>query len=182
MNDQKIVELLKEKKQDKAFAKLYHYFPKVEKLILSKGGSKEDALDIYQEALIIFYRKATAPGFELTSAIGTYLYSVCRFLWKDELIKKNKHHKTDFNDDFSVSETQDLSEAIEKERKIELAESIIAQLGEKCKKLIVMFYYKSMRMAEIAKKLGFKSEKIAKNQKYKCMERARQQLQQSAEA
>ena len=88
MDDKIIIELLKSGKQDKAFLKLYKNYPKVEKLILSKGGSKEDAKDVFQEALIIFYEKVCNTEFKLTSAIGTYLYSVCRFLWKDELIKR----------------------------------------------------------------------------------------------
>ena len=43
MDDQKIIELLRCKNQDKAFLKLYKSYPVIEKLIQSKGGSKEDA-------------------------------------------------------------------------------------------------------------------------------------------
>jgi DNA-directed RNA polymerase specialized sigma24 family protein len=53
MDDQQILTLLRDKATDKAFKRLYRDFPKIENLILQKGGSKEDATDIFQEALII---------------------------------------------------------------------------------------------------------------------------------
>lgn len=73
MNDQKLIELLQSNKTDKAFANLYKGYPKVEKLILSKGGTKADAQDVFQEALIVLYRKVTSTKFELTSQLSTYL-------------------------------------------------------------------------------------------------------------
>ena len=84
MSDEKIIELLKVNKTDKAFYKLYADFPKVKKMILAKGGTKDDAQDIFQEALIILYKKVNESEFKLTSKIGTYVYSVSRFLWKDQ--------------------------------------------------------------------------------------------------
>lgn len=41
----------------------------------------------------MFYRKAQDTKFTLTSSIGTYLYSASRFLWKDELKKRNRNDK-----------------------------------------------------------------------------------------
>ena len=66
MNDQKLIELLQADKTDKAFYKLYSGYPKVEKLVLSKGGNKEDAQDVFQEALIVLYRKVNTTDFKLT--------------------------------------------------------------------------------------------------------------------
>ena len=173
MNDKKIVELIKEREQDKAFMKLYEYFPKVEKLILSKGGSKEDAQDVYQEALIIFYRKVTDTDFTLTSTIGTYLYSVARFLWKDASKKAKKTGASELEID---PMDQEVSDVVDQEERYKLAEEVVGKLGERCIQLLRLFYYEGKRMKEIASTMGFTSEKVAKNQKYKCIERARQQL------
>lgn len=73
MRDHKIVQLLREGKESIAFRKLYSCYPKIEKLILSNGGSKSDAEDLFQEALIIFYEKVQQSNFELRSSISTYL-------------------------------------------------------------------------------------------------------------
>ena len=173
MDDSKIIELLKIGKQNKAFLKLYKNYPQVEKLILSKGGSKEDAKDIFQEALIIFYEKVTNTEFKLTSAIGTYLYSVSRFLWKDELLKRKGKTAVDVSFEFSSEEETEFQLAIEREAKFKQIESVLTQLGDKCLQLLKMFYYEDLSMSVIASKVGLKSEKIAKNQKYKCLERAK---------
>lgn len=173
MDDNKIIELLKVGKQDKAFLTLYKNYPQVEKLILSKGGSKEDAKDVFQEALIIFYEKVRTTDFKLTAAIGTYLYSVSRFLWKDEFIKRKGQQKVDLFFEFTSEEETELQKAIEREAKFKQIESVLTQLGDKCLRLLKLFYYEGLSMKIIASKVGLKSEKIAKNQKYKCLERAK---------
>lgn len=53
MNDKKILELFKNGQRENAFSKLYGLYPKIEALIVSKGGQKHDASDVFQEALII---------------------------------------------------------------------------------------------------------------------------------
>lgn len=174
MDDSKIIELLKVGKQDKAFLKLYKNYPQVEKLILSKGGSKEDAKDVFQEALIIFYEKVRGTDFKLTSSIGTYLYSVCRFIWKNATNKRNK--TVSISIEFTSDEEAEFQEAIEREEKFMQIESVLSQIGEKCLKLLKLFYYDGLKMKEIATKVGLKSEKVAKNQKYKCLERAKSKI------
>jgi len=173
MDDNKIIELLKIGKQNKAFLKLYKNYPQVEKLILSKGGAKEDAKDVFQEALIIFYEKVSNTEFKLTSAIGTYLYSVSRFLWKDELIKRKGKTAVEVDFEFTSEEESEFQLALEREAKFKQIESVLSQIGDKCLQLLKMFYYDGLKMKEIASKVGLKSEKIAKNQKYKCLERAK---------
>lgn len=176
MDDQKIVELFQQNKQDRAFYKLYKDYPKIEKLILSKGGSKEDAKDIFQEALLIFYQKARVERFKLSSSIGTYLYSVCHFLWKDELIKRKGKKQVTFDFDYSAEEEKEYQDALEREQKFQQIERVLTQIGEKCLQLLKLFYYHGLKMKDIAPKMGLKSEKITKNQKYKCIERAKLKL------
>jgi RNA polymerase sigma factor (sigma-70 family) len=174
MDDSKIIELLKVGKPDKAFIKLYKNYPHVEKLILSKGGSREDAKDVFQEALIIFYEKVRNTDFKLTSSIGTYLYSVSRFLWKNTMKKRKK--SVDLSMDLSSNEESELQEAVEREEKFVRIEGVLSQIGEKCLKLLKFFYYDGLSMKAIATKTGLKSESVAKNQKYKCLERAKSKI------
>ena len=111
--------------------------------------------------------------FKLTSAIGTYLYSVSRFLWKDELIKRKGKTAVNVDFEFTSEEESEFQLAIEREAKFKQIESILTQIGDKCLQLLKLFYYDGLKMKEIASKVGLKSEKIAKNQKYKCLERAK---------
>ncbi len=57
MNQSKIVEQIRNGKEERAFERLYKFYPKVEKYICINSGSKEEALDIFQEALIVLFKK-----------------------------------------------------------------------------------------------------------------------------
>lgn len=175
MQDQHIIELIRTNKHHKAFLELYRHYPMVKKLIVSKGGTKQDAEDIYQDALIILCRKVSSTDFRLTAKLSTYLYSVSRFLWKDALLKRNKHPMTGLEDDAGEAD-EELREAVEKENRLKAAETIVANLGDRCRELLQHFYFDALSMKQIASKMGFTSEKVAKNQKYKCIERAKAQL------
>ena len=171
MTDEKIIEWIRLGKHDKAFVKLYKGYPAVEKLVKSKGGTKEDARDVFQEALIILCRKIKNDEFHLSAQLSTYLYSVCRFVWKDEL-QKRKVRKIDVSD----LEKPEEDAHLKREEKFEQAEKALSKLGEKCRELLKMFYLRTQSMKNIAAKLGYSSEKSAKTQKYKCIERAKNHL------
>ena len=168
MSDQKILQLFKNGQRSKAFQELYKLYPRIEKLILSKGGTKPDASDVFQEALIILNRNLEKTDFTLTASFYTYLYSVSRFIWKD-------HQKQ-----FSKQELHELKpyevlifHGVLEEQKYQFAEKAFRELGERCQQLLQRFYLKKMSFKAIAEVMQFKSERIAKNQKYKCLQKAK---------
>jgi RNA polymerase sigma factor (sigma-70 family) len=175
MKDTQILELFKNQQYTKASEKLYNYFPVVKKLVLKNNGRAEDAEDIYQEALIILVKKVQGD-FTLSCSLNTYLYSVCRFLWSERLKKRSKHIEVEFEKaDTSLTGTEiELFQTQESEDK--LAENAFRQLGEKCRQLLLLFYFKKQSMKDIAQQLQFSSEKVAKNQKYRCLEKAKENL------
>ncbi|WP_066221913.1 RNA polymerase sigma factor [Formosa haliotis] len=168
MNDKHILELFKTGQREKAFSKLYGLYPKIEALILSKGGQKQDASDVFQEALIILNRNLEKSDFKLTSSFYTYLYSVSRFIWKDTQKKLTKNTLQNFN-----TAELELAHSVLEEQKYQCAERAFLELGERCQQLLQLFYNKAMSFKEIAHVMQFKSEKIAKNQKYKCLTKAK---------
>jgi RNA polymerase sigma factor (sigma-70 family) len=176
MEDQRIIELIRSRKHDKVFTTLYRYYPVVKKLILANGGRSEDAEDIYQEALIVFYKKAAEPDFTLSSGISTYLYSICRYMWMDRLRKNQKYNTDNIRIDENAPADPEIIAAIESENQLMLAEKAIAELGERCRELLLLFYFHSKKLKDIAAKMGYNSENTAKNQKYKCLEAARNKL------
>ncbi len=170
MNQAKIKQWLIKGQTEKAFTKLYKLYPKVEKYILINSGSKEEALDVFQEGLILLYHKTrTNQNFTLDG----FLIKSCQFLWQNELRKKKVRQG---NSEKSETLTQDDSELellIEKENKLIQVENIVKQISKKCREIFELFYFKSMSMTNIAQKMGYKTVQSAKVQKYKCMEQAR---------
>lgn len=187
MNNNKITDWLRNGKHEKAFSKLFKLFPKVEKYILINSGSKEEALDIFQEGLILLYQKSK----DNTDLIPDgFLIKSCKYLWQNELRKKKvrgdngggfesfrKNVTSTSNNNNKVNsliqDDSELEQLIEKENKLIQVENIVKQISKKCQEIFQMFYFKSMSMTEIAKKIGYKSVQSAKVQKYKCMEQAR---------
>lgn len=177
MNDNALINSIRQRQYKQPMSSLYQYYPVVEKFVLSNSGSRAEAKDLFQEALVVCCRKVSDPSFELTSSLNTYLFGICKYLWKDELRKKNKSIQSDENEWEDLED--EASDWVEQEQKFKLAESAIAQLGQRCKDVLEAFYIKAWSMVQIAKKMSFSSAKIAKNQKYKCLEKAREFYRQS---
>lgn len=171
MDDTKIIELLRQRKHAPAMDELYEAYPPIARFIKNHGGTEEDARDTFQEALIIFCRKAAQPDFKLTAKISTYVFSVCKFLWKDTLQKENRYiHAYDFDREADISA---ITEAYEQEQKYQFLDKVLDIIGDRCKEILQAYYVQKWSMLMIAEKMGYGSESSAKNQKYKCLEKAK---------
>ena len=57
-----------------------HYSPMVTKWILNRGGTKEEAKDLFQDGMIALYSNLRLKKFEQGRAkISTYLLQICKF-------------------------------------------------------------------------------------------------------
>ena len=170
MENGTIIQQLRSGHNEAALRELYKGFPAVSHFIRKHGGNQDDARDMFQESLLIFYRNVQKKEFELTSSVNTYLFSVAKYLWKDELKKKNRTVPLEMQ----LQETPaHLPYTGQEERKIGLMDKVLSQLGEKCSEILRLFYYEKKAMEEIASRLQYKNVDTAKTQKYKCMERAK---------
>ncbi|MBC8343700.1 MAG: sigma-70 family RNA polymerase sigma factor [Bacteroidetes bacterium] len=141
-------------------------------LIVNNNGSSQEAKDIYQESIIIFYNNIRSSDFKLDCKIKTYLYSVARRLWLNELKYKYKivGNLNDFEEVIEFDKS-DLDNLVENERKLKLMNTCLAELGEPCNTILREFYMNKVSMSEIAKLMGYTNSDNAKNQKYKCLQR-----------
>jgi len=160
MNEKEIFERIC-KGDEKALEFLYQkYYRMMTKLVITNSGTEDEARDVYQDALIVFWQKATSGNLVLTSKMSTYIYSICQNLWRKELDRKKR----------LSSEEKDASVTLDtesSEREMILAKCI-DQLGETCKKVLMFYYFEEMSMQDIADKLGFANTDTAKTKKYKC--------------
>lgn len=180
MSDQHIIDLLRGRQHHQAFKKLYAYFPACKKMIRTKGGTTQEALDIYQDALVILCRNVQKQEFKLTSSLNTYIYSVCKFLWNDEIKRKARIYRNTPKPDLLFDELELSEKEMENERQVNLAKKVLQQMGDRCLELFQYFYFQKLDMKTIAEKMEFSSENVAKNQKYKCLERAKDNYQKMA--
>lgn len=130
------------------------------RLVISNNGTEEEAKDIYQDAILIFWQKAQKKDFVLTSKISTFIYSVCQNLWRKELERKSRL-SNEVKDDKEVND-------FDKQERIKIIHECINSLGENCRKVLMYYYFDGLSMNDIAKKLGFANADTAKTKKYKC--------------
>lgn len=171
--DQEIVQLLRSGKNKPAFEKIYRYFPSIKKLIITHGGTEDEAKDIFQESVIVFYEKASKPDFVLSSAISTFLYAISERLWLKK-IRDVKSHEIELDASFDITDNEEFK--IDDEQNTKIIDQLLERLGNPCKTLLINYYYLKMSMKEIAQSMNYSSENIAKNQKYKCLERAKKMV------
>lgn len=169
--DEAIIEGIRHS-DERALAHLYKlYFPMISHFILSNSGTDDEAKDIYQEGVIVFYEKIKDNSLELSCQIKTYLYSVCRRLWLKRLAEKGRFvTKLDDTDSF-IPVDGDTQHHEEQERQFGVMGDALAQLGEPCRSLIEDYYIRTQSMQDITAKFGYTNTDTAKNQKYKCLQR-----------
>ena len=148
-------------------------FPLVAKYVSKMGGGLDDAKDIFQDALVIYYEKIVAGNLNLKNADDQiYLLGIAKNLW----LKKYREGKNDLplSDQFDVADEQDYSLS---ENKLT---HYLQTAGKKCMELLSAFYYNKLPMKEIAGLFGFTGERSATVQKYKCLEKVRETVKENA--
>lgn len=158
--------------KDQTLRELYRKLPDIKRFLASMGCPTTDAEDVFQEALLIFSRKLDEPDFELTVEPFHYVKNTCKFIWYNASRKNAKMRTEEISDAPDFEDNQ----WIEKELKLRRIETAITKIGQKCQQLLKMFYGGGSTMSEIAQKLGFRNDKVAKAQKYRCIHKVKEAL------
>jgi RNA polymerase sigma factor (sigma-70 family) len=140
-------------------------FPDIRKLVLTNTGNEHDAEDIFQEAMLNIYQKITDHGLELTCKFRTYLYSVARFLWLQELEKRRPARNGKENIDQVIDEND--RKNTREDEQYRIYETHFRELSKECQKVLNMYFQKAS-MEEICVVMGYKNVQIAKDKKYRC--------------
>ena len=155
-------------KREKFFLDLYEEnFPKTAAWIKKSGGSYEEAQDVFQDALVIFYEKLKSEKKHIENQ-EAYLAGIVKHLWyrKYSEIKKEVR-KGDFDNEIASQVDEYLRPSLAKLMKV------MEAAGKKCMHLLKAFYYHNESLNQIAADFGFSGTRSATVQKYKCLEKVR---------
>ncbi len=182
LNDQEILDQIKSKSNpNQAISQLYsQHYGMLEHLILTNTGQAEDAADIIQEAMLVVVKMIRNEKFRGESSLKSFLYSICKNLWINELRKRKSNQYR--NEQYENEKSQiDLSvvEEIQQMENLRFVMNLFETLGEKCKQVLTLFYFEELSMRDICEKLAFSSEQVLRNKKYKCLQSLIQQVQSS---
>jgi len=145
-------------------------FPIIRQLIVNNSGLLEDAEDVFQEALVVLYRKASGNTLVLNCALPTYIYSICRNMWLDRLRRQSRTIGVIDGDKEIIDLDDDTVETIYQNDRYRLYQKHFERIGEGCKKLLTLFF-EGKSMKSITKTLGFGSEQYTRKRKFMCKEK-----------
>jgi RNA polymerase sigma factor (sigma-70 family) len=138
--------------------------------IINNSGSRQDAEDIFQEVIVTFIELVQKNKFRGESSIKTFLFSLNRHAWLNELKRRGRAEAREEKYDAMMDKhDSDASELMaERESKAQVIQ-LVERLGEACQKILVAFYYENLSMKEILGKLHYENEQVVRNKKYKCL-------------
>lgn len=158
------------KRDNKVLAQIYKdIFPVVKYYVQNHGGSQEDAKDVFQESIIIAFKQISENKLEIRTGFEAYLYGIARLIWL-KILRSREIHERNINiikEDIAPYES--LENIVEDDLEMRLFRKHFKKLGPECQKVLQMIAEK-IPYDKIALELGYKSEKIVRNKKYKCKE------------
>jgi RNA polymerase sigma factor (sigma-70 family) len=171
LSDEEIIAGLR-KRDNRVLQYIYkNSFIPVKQLILNNAGSENDAEDIFQETLIIIFKKLKEEeSFELTSAFSTYIYSISRLLWLKHLRNIKKIEIDPLNRDHEERiEFEPPSPVQDKDLRMAIYQRTLLLIPEDCQK-ILRLTAQDLTSSEIARQLGFRSEGYVRKRRHFCKE------------
>lgn len=154
------------------FMMLYQkVFPAVCRYVNKRGGTLDEAKDIFQDSIIIYYEKVITQSIDCKDD-KAYVMGIAKHLWLKKFKSRNKvEDEHQLQDVASVEEEQPSSQKIL---------HYLTHAGQKCMDLLRAFYYDQLPVQSVAELFGFSGQHSASVQKYKCLEKVRDQIQQKA--
>lgn len=144
------------------------YFPDVRKMVVKFGGSVDDAKDLFQESVILIYRKLKQDNIILNRGFHQYILGVCRNVFIEQKSKNDlAREKLNQLDEFNLVDEPEAS-VIRRNYEYRLYQYHFANLGRICQEILTMILQK-IPVKTIAEKLKT-TEGYIHSRKYKCKE------------
>lgn len=142
------------------------YLPGIISMVRKNNGSEEEARDIFQEGLIVLFKKASEPDFKLTTSLFNYFYGICRFLWLRQLKKSYRQEVTIDAETGYIMDDADIEATMIAFEKRQLIRQKLCRLCVDCQTLMEDTF-EGKTLKEIARKMGY-TEQYARKKKCKC--------------
>ncbi len=118
------------------------YFNEIKRFIEKFGGSYDDAMDIFQDIIIVIYEQMKDGEEKNIKKFGSYFFSICKFKWFNTIRdgKFSEYSNIELEDilpdfEYNVLSTG-LNEILEKERRVKIYFNSFMQLNSVCQRMI----------------------------------------------
>ena len=176
--DEELIEGLRQRKKSCIVYLYEEFYPVVRHYLRQNSGNLQDVEDLFQDTILVLYKRCMEDPFVLKCSLKTYFMSVCKNLWLQRLERKCKllyqadcevneasHH-------YSMEENDILEEQAAMQR---LFLRNLEQLPAECRNLLQLYCLK-IPYKEIAKLMNYKDDVYVKTRKYSCKKLLRNRI------
>lgn len=170
LQDKKIIEAIIKGENNVVFKDLYKFaLPPIVKFIKSKNGTRQQAEDCFQDAIVALIMSVKQGKFKDEYSISNYLFGAARNRWfttiRNSLSKETVIEGMDF-------ELMEGNKLLEKE-KLNTIDAILKKLGSQCEQLLKLSLFEKKRLSEIKEIMNFSNEGVVKTYNYRCKQKLR---------
>lgn len=142
-------------------------FPIIESYIIHNQGTRDQAKDVFQEAMIVVYKRVRSGKLELSCKFGTYLYAICKNIWIQERKKYLLRSEKLRQQPLMVNDPGPADDPLLQSHLSELFNKHFGELSEDCQKILSMFF-NNFNVEEIRTAMNYKDVHHAADRKYRC--------------
>ena len=143
------------------------YFPVIEGFVVHNNGTTEHAQDVFQEGMIIVFRKLKHDELFLSCKFITYLYSVCRNIWIQERKKSFLQQEKLKQSPLLVEDSGEHDKDDDFELLKELISKHLSEMSPDCQKIIALTL-NDCSVEEIRREMNYNTIHHAIDRKYRC--------------
>ena len=169
-----ILTLIREQKDKQVINHLYReLLPTVQNFIRKNNGIVDDAHDVFQDAILHFYKQVANNSFNSEKyTVYGYIYKLAIYRWINKI---NKDKKMIFNTEISSELARELSsshmsESTESQNQ-NLITRFVSYIGTRCVELLTYRIYSNLMFEDIMLRMGFSSEAATKMHFRRCREK-----------
>lgn len=156
------------KRDNKTIQIIYNQFlGKVIAFVIKNNGTKEDAKDIFDQAIFQISARLERDQFQIKSSFEAFLFTACKNLWRRELNKRAHRQVTNSNVKELYYKEKQMTQATLEQERWELFQEKVTELSENCSQVLQLFF-KRFSSKDIMKNLGYQSENTVRQRIFKC--------------
>ncbi len=143
------------------------------RLVLDNGGQRDDALDVFQETLVLFDRNLREGRFEGRSSLATYFVGIAKWRWL--AVRRQQGRLTELSPGDYDGQVESPEHEVLRTEHRDWLEKALGQIGERCRQLLQL-YQLDYSMEEITKTMHYANADVTKKEAYRCRMRFRELL------
>ena len=162
-----IVDAIKNNKADNVLKFLYKNLkPKISRWITTNNGSKEEAQDIFQDSILVFYSYVLKDKFDVEANLDAFVFRIAKNKWINYVKKEGKN--ITIEGDIAINEEARTSTKTSNQ---DLINGLLEQLGNVCKEILTYTIFYKISMEDVCARMNFNNPNSAKTKNYKCKQR-----------